>query len=258
MLRRTLLLTALSGPALVPSVGHAVAPPPVLPCGGPPSPAYPSTGQPPVAQTWAEADLKSLGWPPPRCLPWSRGRTRFVAALAGQLPSGASVDQLASRLTRMSALPAVRYWSTTDKAWKPLASQAGMLAGAEGGPIPDPAPADLQPGRVLYYFENGRAGRTVYRLSVLEYRPDRVVLATENVTAMRVAIVTAFEPGALQSAVFLERQTGGSWGYYQVMRATEGASSVALGKDASYLNRLAALYRHTAGIPTDQEPPLAR
>jgi hypothetical protein len=31
-----------------------------------------------------------------------------------------------------------------------------------------------------------------------------------------------------------------------------------LASDASYVNRLAALYRHEAGIPTDQEPPAAR
>jgi hypothetical protein len=31
-----------------------------------------------------------------------------------------------------------------------------------------------------------------------------------------------------------------------------------LGSNASYVNRLAALYRYTAGIPTDQEPPAAR
>ncbi len=169
----------------------------------------------------------------------------------------------------MSALPSIRYWSTSDKAWKPLASQAGMLASAEGAPVAEPAPADLQPGRVLYYFEVGRAGRTVYRLSVLERSADRIVVATENATAMRVAIVTAFEPGALQSAIFLERRGAGIWGggggggggggYHQVMRATEGASTVALGKDASYLNRpRCKLYRHTAGIPTDQEPPIAR
>ncbi len=258
MFRRSLLLSALSGSALIPALGHAAAPPLVPPCGGPPSPAYPAAGQPPVAQIWTEADLKSLGWQPPGCLPWAPVRTRLVAALAGQVPSAASADQLAARLTRMSDLPSIRYWSTTDKAWKPLASQAGMLTGADGGPAPDPMPGDLQAGRTLYYFETGRAGRTVYRLSVVENRADRIVLATENVTAMNVAIVTAFEPGALQSAFFLERQSGGGWGYYQVMRATEGASSMALGKDASYLNRLAALYRHTAGLPTDQEPPLAR
>ena len=258
MRRRTLLLSTLSGPMLIPALGHAAAPPPVPPCGSPPSPAYPPAGQPPVAQIWTDADIKSLGWQPPACLPWAPVRTRLVAALAGQFQSTASADQLAARLTQMSALPGVRYWSTSDKAWKPLASQAGMLASAEGGQVPDPAPADLQAGRILYYFEVGRAGRTVYRLSVLERSTDRIVVATENVTAMRVAIVTAFEPGALQSAIFLERRAAGTWGYYQVMRATEGASTVAMGKDASYLNRLVALYRHTAGIPTDQEPPIAR
>ena len=258
MLRRTLLLSALSGPVLMPALSHAAAPPLVPPCGGPPSPAYPAAGQPPVAQIWTEADLRSLNWQPPACLPWAPVRTRLVAALAGQFPSAASADQLMARLTQMSALPSIRYWSTTDKAWKPLASQAGMLASAEGAAVADPAPADLQAGRVLYYFEVGRAGRTVYRLSVLERTPDRLVVVTENVTAMRVAIVTAFEPGALQSAIFLERRGAGTWGYYQVMRATEGASTMAMGKDASYLNRLAALYRHTAGIPTDQEPPIAR
>ncbi len=258
MRRRTLLLSTLSGSVLIPALGRAAVPPLVPPCGSSPSPAYPAAGQPPIAQVWTEADLKSLGWQPPSCLPWAPVRTRLVATLAGQFQSTVSADQLAAHLTHMSALPSIRYWSTSDKAWKPLASQAGMLGSAEGAPVPDPAPADLQPGRVLYYFEVGRAGRTVYRLSVLERSPDRIVVATENVTAMRVAIVTAFEPGALQSAIFLERRGAGSWGYYQVMRATEGASTVALGKDASYLNRLAALYRHTAGIPTDQEPPIAR
>lgn len=258
MFRRSLFLSTLLGPALLPVRSRAAAPPILLPCAGPPSPAYPPIGGPPTASVWSEAEITSRNWQPPGCLPWAAGRTRLVVALAGQFQSAASADQLAARLARMSALPSIRYWSTTDKAWKPLASQAGMLTAADGAPAPDPTPADLQPGRTLYYFETGRAGRTVYRLSVLERRPDRIVMTTENVTAMRVAIVTAFEPGALQSAFFLERQAGGSWGHYQVMRATEGASSVALGRDASYLNRLAALYRYTADIPTDQEPPLAR
>ncbi len=257
MFRRTLLLSALLAPALRPAGSRAASPPLVPPCGGRPQPAYPPLGAPPSAAVWSEAELKSQAWQPPGCLPWASGRTRFVAALAGRFQSQASADQIAARLTGMSALPSIRYWSTSDKAWKPLASQAGMLTGADGVPAPDPTPANLQTGHTLHYFETGRAGRTVYRLSVLERRPERVVLATENVTAMRVAIVTAFEPGALQSAFFIERLGGDVWGYYQVMRATDGASSLALGREASYLNRLAALYRHTAGVPTDQEPPLA-
>lgn len=41
-------------------------------------------------------------------------------------------------------------------------------------------------------------------------------------------------------------------------RLERGSSVIALGSDASYVNHLAALYRHMAGIPTDQEPPAAR
>jgi hypothetical protein len=62
----------------------------------------------------------------------------------------------------------------------------------------------------------------------------------------------------MQSVIFLDRRGSGLWGYYQTIRAAEGASVIALGSDASYVNRLAALYRYVAGIPTDQEPPAAR
>src|SRR5206468_12441287 len=69
---------------------------------------------------------------------------------------------------------------------------------------------------------------------------SRVVLASENVTPIRVALLTAFEPGALQSVTFLDKRGPGVWGYYQMIRAGEGSSVVALGSDASYVNRLAA------------------
>ena len=84
------------------------------------------------------------------------------------------------------------------------------------------------------------------------------MLSTENVTPIRVGILTAFDPGSMQSVIFLDKRGPGLWGYYQAIRATEGASAFVLGSDASYVNRLAALYRYEAGIPTDQEPPAAR
>ena len=62
----------------------------------------------------------------------------------------------------------------------------------------------------------------------------------------------------MQSVIFLDKRGAGVWGYYQTIRATEGASAIAMGSNASYVNRLAALYRYMAGIPTDQEPPAPR
>ncbi|MGQ0582447.1 MAG: DUF6675 family protein [Reyranella sp.] len=254
MLRRALILA----PVLIPAIAQAAPKPLAPPCGQAPAPPYPSAGQAPNAAVWDEPDLKRLSWRPPGCLRWDNVRTRLVAALAGQFQSPRTLDEHAARLGQVSALPAVRYWSVTKAQWMPLVSGAGLLDGPEGEAIPDPAPAELKTGSAFHYFETGRAGRTVHRLSVYERSADRIVVATENVTPIRLAILTAFEPEALQSVTFIERRGAGLWGYYQTIRATEGANTLALGKDASYLNRLAALYRHTAGIPTDQEPPLAR
>jgi hypothetical protein len=254
MRRRSLLLTL----GLFPGFAHAATPPLVPPCGVEPSPAYPPAGQGPAVGVWSEADLRRLEWWPPACLHWTRERTRLAAALAGQFRHAGSIDDLAARLARISALKAVRYWSVTRKRWEALVADAGTVAGPEDEPHADPAPGALTAGAEFRYFEVHRAGRTIYRMTVHERSADRIVVATENVTPIRIIMLTAFEPGALQSVAFLERRGPGLWGYYQIIRATEGANAVALGKDASYLNRLAALYRHAAGIPTDQEPPIAR
>lgn len=254
MRRRSLLLTL----GLFPGLGHAATLPLAPPCGIEPSPAYPPVGQRPAVSVWSEADLKRLDWRPPTCLHWAPERTRLAAALAGQFRHAGSSDELMARLSRISAWKAVRYWSVSKKRWEPLVSDAGAVAGPEDEQQADPAPGALTPGASFRYFEVNRAGRTIHRMTVHERSADRIVVATENVTPIRIIMLTAFEPGALQSVVFLERRGPGLWGYYQVIRATEGANAVALGKDASYLNRLAALYRHAAGIPTDQEPPIAR
>ena len=126
---------------------------------------------------------------------------------------------------------------------------------AKCGPIP--VARELMAGSSFTYFEVSH-GRTVYRMTVLERTAERLVVSTENLTPIRIGILTAFDPGAMQSVIFLDRRGAGVWGYYQTIRATEGASAIAMGSNASYVNRLAALYRYMAGIPTDQEPPAAR
>jgi hypothetical protein len=254
-MRRCILLVMLG---LLPGLGHAATPPLSPPCEGAPSPAYPPAGHRPAVGVWSESDLKRLSWHPPACLYWAPERTRLIAALAGQFRHAGAMDELVDRLVRISALKAVRYWSVTKKRWEPLVAEAGAVAGPEDEPQPDPVPATLTPGASFRYFEVGRSGRTIYRMTVHERSADRIVVATENVTPIRIIMLTAFEPGALQSVVFVERRGPDRWGYYQLVRATEGANAVALGKDASYLNRLGALFRHTAGIPTDREPPISR
>jgi hypothetical protein len=73
----------------------------------------------------------------------------------------------------------------------------------------------------------------VWRLRVLERTADRVVLTTENVTPIRVAVVTIFEPGALQVASVLQRNGEGTWDLYEITRASAGSSSLVAGYGSS-------------------------
>jgi hypothetical protein len=244
---------------LVPLAARAEGLPLQPPCGVPPEPAYGVPGAPPGVGIWNEARLRQIGWNAPDCLRWGAGRTRLAVALAGEFAFSGSLDQLLARAGKVSAHKSIRYWSVTDKAWRNLVSDAGVVDGPEGRtPRPDLTSADLVAGRSYYYFEVSRSRRAIYRLTVLERTADRLVLASENVTPIRGIFATAFEPAALQSVTFLERRRPTIWGYYQVIRAADGASAMALGAESSYVNRLAALYRDMAGIPTDSEPPAAR
>ena len=254
MLRLLLFLVVLLAPDISEGATAALAPP----CDTPPSPAYAPAGQPPATEVWSEAELRRSGWQAAGCLGWATGRTRLAAALAGQFQFSGPADELVARLGRISALKSVRYWSVSHKAWQALVSDAGTVGASQTREQPDLDTAALVPGSSFQYFEVNPTGRTVYRLTVRERTAERIVVATENVTPIRIGILTAFEPGAMQSVIFLDKRGPGLWGYYQTIRATEGASVIALGSDASYVNRLAALYRYMAGIPTDREPPAAR
>jgi hypothetical protein len=252
MLRR-----ALAALSLFLAAGSAWAAGPMPPCGGPALPAWGAEQAPPQLGIWTSGDLRRESWQPAPCLGWS-GDTRLVVALASTFRSPLSLDQLLQRLTAISAYPFVKYWSATRGEWRPLSSEAGMLAQPQAtAAAPDPAAADLVPGRDFYYFENGEVGgRTVHRLRIVEHGPERAVIASENVGAIRVAILTVFEPGALQYATFLERAGPGLWRLYQITRVGMASSSLAANYSSSYANRLEAIRRYLAGEPTDGTPPL--
>jgi hypothetical protein len=258
VLRILSLLLLLCGPALPAVAQPAVAPRP--PCGE--RPIYPPYGEldgKPLVATWREADLSKLGWQPQRCLGW-HGSSRIVAALAARFRSTQTLDELGARLVAVSRYPDIRYWAITRQDWRPLAVGIWAVAGPEGKiRRPDPPIGAVQPGRDFYYAEDAElAGRTVYRLRALEHSADRLVLESENVSPIRLAILTLFEPGALQVATFLERLDAGTWGLYEITRASADSSSMVAAHTSSYLNRLEAIRRLLTGEPTDGAPPIAR
>lgn len=220
---------------------------PQPPCRQPPSPSYAGEGAVAASGVWLASDLQSDGWSPPSCLGWT-GDTRLVAALAGTFRSPLSLDALIARMTAVSAYPAVKYWSVSHQQWRPVALDVSPVARPAGA-----APTDV------YYAERSEyTGTSTYRLSVIEHTADRAVFVSQNVSPIRLAIVTAFEPGALEVALFIERAGPDLWHLYAITRVGAASSSLVASSPSSYLNRLDAFRRYLAGTPTDREPPLRR
>jgi hypothetical protein len=218
---------------------------PQPPCNGATVPPYSGPNQLPSVGLWRESDLRQQEWSPAPCLFWS-GKTRLAVALAGTFIFAGGIDQLLDRIGAFSRYPTINYWSTSRQSWRPLVIEAGLLDSSS-----QPAKSDLQApdfisGRSYDYFEVDDAGRSVYRLTVRERTAGRVSLAIENIAAVRLAFVTLFEVGALQSVIFLERNGANEWRYFQLTRATDGASSLALRSVDSYSSRLAAFYGYIA------------
>ena len=231
---------------------------PQPPCAGQPVPGFGPIDGPPTIGVWEHRELQRDGWQPPACLGW-QGDSRLVTALAARFHSPLSLDALTERLAAVSHHPAIRFWAVTRQQWRPLVADAWALERPDAGARwHDPTSVELVPGRESYYAEQPELGsRAVWRLRVLERTSERMVLATENVTSIRLAVVTIFEPGALQIASVLQRDGEGAWDLYEITRAGAGSSSFVTGYGSSYLNRLEAMRRYLAGLPTDRDPPVA-
>ena len=233
--------------------GFALSPP----CQGAPQPAYSHPGNAPAIAAWSESDANRAAWQASPCLHWTGGRTRMVTALAASLRAS-SMEDLLTRYGALSQYGSIRFWSTTRQAWEELVTSAGFVDGpAATYSHPDLTPADFVPGRVFYYYEIDRIGRTISRLTVRQRSEDRVELTTENISPVRFGIFTLFQPQALQTSTFFERRGAGEWGFYQTIGVGEGSDFIAVRSPSPYINRLTAFYRYMAGIPTDSLPPAA-
>ncbi len=218
-----------------------------------PNPPCPSTtaidpplaapGRPPSTRTWSESDLG--GWQPPACLGWRGARSRMVAALSAEIRSGSSLNELLDRLGAFSAYPSIPYWSASRGAWQPLATRAGLVG--SGGDLYGNA---FRHGARYGYFEESGSRHTTYRLTVLERSDRRAVIEIENTSPISWTLLPLFDPGALQSTLFLERIGPDRWAWYHAMRAADGASLLAASGAESALNHLIALHRYITQMPS--------
>jgi hypothetical protein len=218
---------------------------------------YPLPGAPPAITIWRGRDAEQ--WKPPSCTGWAPP-SKLVIALKGSFRFEGSINDLLARLGAISTLADVRYWSVTDSKWLALARAASALRGPGAqSRRPDFSGQELMQGALLYYWvDDTRSGNITYRLSVRERTADRAVIVSENVTPVRRFLMTLFKPGALQSALVVQRLSPNVFGLYILSRTGEGTSLLAAGHDSSYVNRANALFRQIAGIRTDLDPPAAR
>jgi len=218
---------------------------------------FPPLNSPPVAEAVRARD-DSRAPAGAACFDKARSAATWVT-VASVVRAADSPSTLIGRFGAISQLLTVRYWSTTDHTWRPLASSAAAIAAANTPqPRADYSAAELATGDDRYYLvADTRSGRaTTYRLRLREAQPGRVVVETANVDAIKQWGVTLYAANGLDTWYFLNERSPGVWAYYSITRVLP-ASVLAAGHEKSYINRAVALYRHYMRLPTDAEPPAA-
>jgi hypothetical protein len=248
-----LALSVLLWPAIAVADGG-----PLPPCtaGGPPP--YPIFGNPPYVRNWSEGDLPA-GWTPPACVAWASQHFTLLTALAASFPFEGQADELLMRFGAMSAWRGTRYWSITDHRWETLITDsAAVEASDRERHRADFSLAEMKAGQDLYFVQqdNRSSGAVTYRMRIDDAGPDRIAVTMENVSPVSLFLFTLFEPGDIEATYIAQRLSPTSWGYYSLSAARENGLMPG-SKPASNVNRAAAIYRHIAGVPDDQNPPLA-
>jgi hypothetical protein len=228
------------------------------PCGGSPAPAYPDPDAPPAIAGASGTSLEA--WMPPSCTGWTAPGANLLVGLAASFRDPGGIDDFAARMGAVSKQRDILYWSVSDKAWRPLVTDAAAVYGPDDRRRrTDFTAAEMAPGKDLYFVEHDSrsTGEVLYRMRVLERSADRLVVNVENASPIRFLAFTLFGPEDLQAVYVVERRGPGLWGYYSLSRTGRTASRLAGGHESSYVNRAVALYRHFVGIPDDRGPPAA-
>jgi hypothetical protein len=231
---------------------------PSAPCGTGTPATYPAAANPPNARTWRASEI-SPDWIPATCIEWASQRFTVLTALAGYFAFDGGADDLLARFGAQSTWRGIKYWSATNHRWTIFVTDAAAVDSIDHKQRrKDFSLLDLKAGEDLYFTQtdNRSSGAVIYRMRVTGIETDRFTVTIENVSAISSFVFVLFDVGDLKSTYIFERRSPTEWGYYSLSGAREGAMVIG-NRQSSYLNRAMAIYRHLAGIPTDQEPPLA-
>jgi hypothetical protein len=250
-------LSAHAGPANAAQrrIAHGL---PTAACFG--SAVKPPYADPPRIQIWSPLNPnRSAGGPIPVCGGIGQGPFKELVALAGRFRYGGDAAGLLARFGAISGFSGLRFWAVAAQRWEELIGDAHALdAPASDRPRADFRPEEMVPGRDLFFTqEDSGAGAVDYHMHVAEVSADHLVLTVENTSRVSMFLFPLFERGDLRFLYRLERLAPGEWGFYSVLQLGPGTAAMAENREASYVNRMTAVYRHIAGIPDTQEPPAA-
>jgi hypothetical protein len=175
-----------------------------------------------------------------------------VAASAGRFEEPGGVDALLTRFGAVTAFTDIMYLSQHGNGWRHLVKRAYALA----SPNPDDARddftlAEMKSGEPLYLFMGGTAVNSiVYRMTVLQQSDDRLTLALENTSTLRVIGIPLLREGAGQFLFSFERETGDVWKGYVMLRVGSAVNSLLRPSIDEYKTRAVGMFRHFAGLPT--------
>src|SRR5262245_3534678 len=177
---------------------------PRAPCEGVRSfPDYAPVGKAPNVHVWSEGN-PGKQWEPPACTGWMP-KAGTLVAVAGQFRYLGNVDSLLLRFGAISTLRGLRYWSITDNGWETLIIRATALDGPDlARPRSDFTISELRDRPDLYFAEtdNRSSQPIIYRMHVAA-TSTKLVVRIENVTPVRIFMMTVFGPGDMQSVHFL-------------------------------------------------------
>jgi hypothetical protein len=222
-------------------------------------PAYPPLGAPPAIRVW-HGDRLDRAASAPACLGWPNFDFSTLLVIAGRVHQAGGVEAVLADFGRVSSMSGLKYWSISDERWQPLVIRSEAITDPKTRQVrPDFTPAELEPGRELYFQqrENRGSADIVYRMHVLSVGPDGFSVDLANASDIDFLFFRLFAPGDLRSVYFFQRLGRDEWGYWAVGGTHLGVAGLFGPHIGSFENRALALYRHFAHIPEDQEPPAA-
>jgi hypothetical protein len=234
------------------AIGPAIAADgPRPPCSGDPVPAYAAPGAKPNWKSWSAVSVDAP------CVANAQGTFDVVVALAGSFVEPGGPDRILERLGAVSSMTGIRYYSQSHGDSRQMIAKSVALRSPKVTDTgSDFAPAKMKSGEDLHYAQSDpvSGNLVVYRMRVAAPSPDSITVEVENVTPIRMLLITVFEPRALRTVHFLRQRPDGVWNYY-LLTLVKG--SFAQRYSTSIENRALALFRYVAGQPTHPGEPLA-